>query len=450
MEVRVFSDSFELRYALADYPSGASGQAAISAAAKTVLTSLFPENATEIDAKYDAYVSDDQIASSASERDGVLAGELVGRAVMRSMDADFSASLSGAENNGTFKVQWAFMQPWCIAIGPRRRMHGWLLSKRQINPVQEQGWFPLDDVPLPSGYPSHQDIDQVLFSSGAGTGASFGCLVRPENILEMSINAAEMAHLEFEDTARLLALVSMSMADASILAWTTKLYYHTPTSTARIRNLTNPSWIPPRPECYTDEEDTGSLGDFIDLHSAVAGAGFAVLARVFGNNPTFPLVLLSSTGGGEQITDLGYALFMLLESRARGGSVFNTSVQEGARYGTLAGNWIYNECLPREAMTTVVATATTLEDATTDPDDNSTTGTYEPYTEPPWIVSELTDLRRLGFLLACCLACILVTSLACCCCLRAKRCKCCCRRCKEGSYEKLPPELASGVEMGVV
>lgn len=260
-----------------------------------------------------------------------------------------------------------------------------------------------------------------------------------------------------------MALVSLSMADASILAWAVKHEYDTPTTTQYIRNLSASfaQWTP-SPECFIDPEDTGSPGDYIDLHSTVAAAGLAVVRRAFGNNPPFyiylPIAAAAANNQAMVVTDVSETIDALCMERARSGAVFNTSAVMGVEYGALVGNWIFNHCLPREPMTTAESTSAQLATTMTDntetpyPDDNGNdtdTDTY--YTDPPWPVSDFMDVRRLGFLLACCLSCVLVTSLVCCCCRRSK-CKCCCRRpcCRkrEPPYSELVEPNGGAIEMG--
>lgn len=442
-------------YALNNYNQGASGHMAVAAASKTVLLEFFPGNSSQINTKYDQYVTD---TLNEAERDGVLAGELVARAVMRSMEVDGSQTDFGKDGgsvwNAGYKAQWATLQPWCIEIGPRRSL------------LSGQGSFMLDE-PLDSPYVTQAELELALNQRSSPFTGNL-CNVRPETIAETALSAAETAHLEFEDTARLMALVSMSMADATILAWAVKHEYDTPTTTQYIRNLSASfaQWTPFNATgCYTDKEDTESPGDYIDLHSTVAAAGLSVLGRVFGNNPPFYASLsLPRDGGGSVsspllITDFDALSEAICKERADSGAVFNTSAVMGVHYGRLAGTWIYTECLPREPMTTTsitdeTATTPTPEEPTDDNETDTGDGGGDTYTDPPWPLSDLMDVRRLGLLLACCLTCVLLTSFACCCVNRLKCCRrpCCPgrRRCckREPPYTQLERDNNQGIEMG--
>ena len=385
----------------------------------------------------------------------MLAGELVGRSVMRSMEMDGSADVAPLPlgSDTSFRPQWASLQPWCILVGPRKKK----------NESKQAGGIFLLDEPLPFDYRGEADI-QTALGSGASSLSSISDILatRPESITEAALGAAETAVLEFEDTARLLALTSMAMADASILAWAVKHQYDTPTTTTVIRNLSVAlsGWTPFNLSVLSEPEDTKSPGDYCDLHSTVASAGLTVLSRLFGLMPSFPIVF-GPVSEGELISDFDATITGIARKRAASGAVFNTSAFQGATfYGNAVGNWIYDECLPREPMTTS-SSADTQQVATDPPppdeeDDNSTVS-YEPYTDPPWPISDFMDVRRMGFLLACCLFCILVTALVACCCTKCRRPGSCCSGCA-GSCKRLcgrcckrtPPyvQLNPEIEMG--
>lgn len=435
-------------YSITGYPQGASGQAAIAGAASTVLTEFFPVNASLIANKYEQYTMGAE--SDPAIRDGMLAGELVGRSVMRSMEMDGSADAVPQGSDMTFRPQWASLQPWCIVVGPRRR--------KKSESKQTGGTFLLDE-PLPLGYRGTADIQMAL---AAASLLSVSDLLesRPELIAETALGAAETAVLEFEDTARLLALTSVAMADASILAWAVKHQYDTPTTTTVIRNLSFAfsGWTPFNSSsgALNEPEDAKSPGDYCDLHSTVAGAGLTVLSRLFGLMPSFPIVL-GPVSDGEVISDFGATIASIARKRAESGAVFNTSAFQGATfYGNAVGNWIYDECLPREPMTTASSSSDTQQGATDPPDeDDNSTVSYEPYTDPPWPISDFMDIRRMGFLLACCLFCILVTALVACCCTKCRRSGCgcaagCCKRLCTRCCKRTPPyvQLNPEIEMG--
>jgi hypothetical protein len=438
-------------YSIMGYPSGASGQAAIAGAASTVLTEFFPANATEIAAKYEQYSMGAE--TDAAIRDGMLAGELVGRSVMRSMQSDGSSDIVSPLGDSTFRPQWASLQPWCILVGPRRR-------KKQTTPRGGGGGggiFLLDE-PLPVDYRGDADIQMALAASSSSTSTVDFRSNRPEWITEAALSASLTAMLEFEDTARLLALTSMSLADASILAWAVKHQYDTPTTTTVIRNLSVAlsGWTPQQPGS-SEPEDVGSPGDYCDLHSTVAGAGLTILSRIFGSAPPFP-ILLGPSPSSELVSDFDATIASIARKRAESGAVFNTSsVQGSTMYGSAVGNWIYDECLPREPMTTAsMDTQATDPPTSSSEEDNNTDSTYDPYTDPPWPVSDFMDVRRMGFLLACCLFCILVTAFISCCCTRCRktgRCKRSCAGCRNrcsGCCKRTPPyvHLNPEIEMG--
>lgn len=169
-------------YALPGYEEGASGQAAVAAAAKTVLLEFFPGNASQISAKYDQYIS--PALPTTAERDGVIAGELVARSVMRSMEMD--GSQESPPGFASYKPQWANLQPWCIQIGPRKRigdggMGTWMLDGSSSAIASET-------------YRGEGEIQLALDRQPDQN----RCKTRPETIAELALSAAETAHLEFE------------------------------------------------------------------------------------------------------------------------------------------------------------------------------------------------------------------------------------------------------------
>jgi hypothetical protein len=153
------------------------------------------------------------------------------------------------------------------------------------------------------------------------------------------------------ENARILALLAMGMADASIAAWDTKYHYNFWRPLTAIQNGDldgnnktdrDPDWLP--------LINTPAHPSYASGHATVSGAARAVLTHAFGKDghdvilthPGVPGVVLEYTAWDEITDDID-------DARVYGGIHFRFDQEEGAHQGSHVGKYILKNYLRSEA-----------------------------------------------------------------------------------------------------
>lgn len=155
-------------------------------------------------------------------------------------------------------------------------------------------------------------------------------------------------NLDLLETARLLALVDMAIADAYVAGWDSKFHYnfwrpHTAIRNAAIdgNNATEPdaTWEPAEP--------TPPVQDYPSTHSALGNAGATVLARILGDNIPFTMASPTAVPAGttRSFNSFSQAANENADSRVRAGIHFRFSCIAGQELGNKIGNWIVDHSL---------------------------------------------------------------------------------------------------------
>jgi hypothetical protein len=146
--------------------------------------------------------------------------------------------------------------------------------------------------------------------------------------------------------ARLFALLNLALADATLSVFEAKYAYASWRPVTAIRNadldgnpdtLVDAAWspfltTPPHPE-------------YPAAHGVVQGAGVRVMKAYFGPNYAFSTTAPPVPGAVRSYADFdSYAEEGRL-ARILGGMHFRSSLDEGARQGTLVGNWVLSHYL---------------------------------------------------------------------------------------------------------
>ena len=258
-----------------DISAYASLDAAVAAAARTILTALFPGDAETlaVAANEAALV---RLATGMNTRSDIAAGEAVGAAVgamavkrARSDNADaiFRGSVP------IFPGAWAPARPFANQL-PDEPMAGtwtpWLMtSNSQFRPgpppaYRSAAWqADANEVVAVTNSLSDAQLRIARFwADGAGTDTPPGHWVR----LAMSMGLRN--HLTTPAFARVLAYLATAEADAFISCWETKYYYWTGRPTGLLPGFAS-TIITPNFPAYTSG------------HSTVSGAASAVLGAFF-------------------------------------------------------------------------------------------------------------------------------------------------------------------------
>jgi hypothetical protein len=156
----------------------------------------------------------------------------------------------------------------------------------------------------------------------------------------VAVRLADQHHTTLSENARLLAMVTIAIADAGIAAWNGKYHYvfWRPLTAIQLADtdgnpatVADPTWTPllttpPYPE-YASGLDS------------VSAAAIAVLVSFFGSDTPF-IVDSSTPGVMRSFANFPDALTELINARIWGGIHFRTADVDGVAQGTAVGNYI--------------------------------------------------------------------------------------------------------------
>jgi hypothetical protein len=156
----------------------------------------------------------------------------------------------------------------------------------------------------------------------------------------VAVSFAQARHLTMSQTARLLALVNVSMADASIGCWDAK--------------YTFVYWRPITAIAYADDEDRATVEDatwntlfttpahpeYPSGHSCLSGAAAGVLAATFGDSTRFRLESNTVPGEFRIYRNFSAALAEVRDARVFGGIHFRRATEVGNQLGLDVANYV--------------------------------------------------------------------------------------------------------------
>src|SRR5438093_5587882 len=226
----------------------ASREAAASAAADTVLNSLYPNQKTMFDAEYQATLA--QVRDNKPKADGIAWGQIVGNAVLswRSQDGwNAPSNYQPAPAGGTPGVyeltpnaglegkppgflpalmpQWGQLTPWAMTsaaqfLPPAPPPVGSAEYAADFNQVKIRG--DSNRYALPRSPQAQDDYDLAHFWADV-PGHS---VTPPGHWDEIAEHMALQEHFNLEENAHLFALVNIGLADAAINCWDAKYIYN--------------------------------------------------------------------------------------------------------------------------------------------------------------------------------------------------------------------------------
>ena len=335
-------------------PASASKQVAASAAARKVLSSLFPTNTPPFTDLLTAVL--DRVPRGPRKFIGVAWGNLVADRILAGRAADGSTDVVAPPVGGTFDSwvptppgfaawllpQWGTVVPFAMAESAAFRPPGppALDSARWANDFN-------DVKALGAAQGSTRTADQteiaLFWADGAGTETPPGHW----NHIAQDVAAARGNTLE--QNARLFALLNMAMADAAICAWDSKYTYNNWRPVTAIRNAdldgndltqSDTNWVsfivtPPFP-------------DYVSGHATFSGAAATVLAMFYGTDEV-PFTTGSDflPGVTRSFTSFSQAAEEAARSRVYGGIHFQFASDDGLTAGMGIGEWAFTHYLRR-------------------------------------------------------------------------------------------------------
>jgi hypothetical protein len=336
--------------------ANASMPAAAASAAFNALAALFPARKTVLESRFAqtlASLPDDSRRSS-----GIEIGQQAAARVLQMRSSDGSADVipyTPGNGPGSWQKtppgflnpllpQWGEVDTWVLANGSQFRPDAppKLNSSeyaRDLNEVQQLG-------SVNSTVRSAEQTDIARFwASGPGTATPPG----QWNMIASII--AQDQQLSLPQSARMYAILDMTLADAAILCWNTKYHYdlwrpvtaiQKADSDANDKTTADSAWLP----LLT----TPPFPSYSSGHSTFSAAGAAVLAGIFGTD-TIAFTLPSEVNGvaSRSFTSLSAAAAEAGRSRVFGGIHFEFDNVAGQTSGRQIANLALKTLLPMQS-----------------------------------------------------------------------------------------------------
>src|ERR1700689_4211690 len=157
---------------------------------------------------------------------------------------------------------------------------------------------------------------------------------------------AAQHNFSMSQTARLLALVNLGMADAIIGCWDAKYTYSTwrPITAIQLGDTDgNDATIPD--SGWTPLIVTPAFPEYPSAHSCVSGAAGRILSQAFGEETSFNVVSNAMLGVTRKFTTFSAALEEVENARVFGGIHFRTACVDGTALGIAVGDYVIAHAL---------------------------------------------------------------------------------------------------------
>ena len=290
-------------------PAGASVDAAVVAATRTVLSKLVPAQQAAIDADFKALLN--SVADGPAKTDGVAVGEQVATMVLAQCAEDGAIAPNTYRPHTTAGVYVPTMFPAVPHWGKRKT---WVMtSADQFRP---------GPPPSLTSDTWKRDFEEIK-ALGAKEGskrtpeqtaiAKFWEATAPAVYWPVARSVANAPGRDVVENARLFAAAAVAMDDALVAVFDAKYAYNFWRPVTAIRNADgdarDPNWLP--------FIDTPMHPEYPCAHCIVSGALGAVLGAELGNGPAPTLTSSSYTAGGTTRTWVKVGDFMQEVSVAR-------------------------------------------------------------------------------------------------------------------------------------
>jgi membrane-associated phospholipid phosphatase len=336
---------------LSDVPRSASKIAAADQAAHDVLVSLYPAFQASLDAELQQDLA--QLADDERKAQGIAVGQAVASQLLAARAAD------GA--NVTPPVYVPGTQPGDYQLTPPNLAPADFTQWPKVTPfalAQANEFRPGPPPALTSAtytkvFNEIKDLGFVDSTTRTAEQTQIGKFWNG-NIQdfwnEIAQTAALANHLNLEDSARLFALLNISLADTTIAFFEAKYTYNfwRPVTAVQLADtdgnpLTDPNttWLPLSTKTAPDPSYPGA-------HSAISKAGATVLGSYFGNLFTFDVTSESLAGVTRHFTSFSAAAEEAGLSRIYAGQHFRTDHVAGKGLGRKVAESIDSSILLRE------------------------------------------------------------------------------------------------------
>ncbi len=330
-------------------PPGTSARAAAVEAAYTALVSLFPAQQAKFDQQLAASMAAITDTPDAVKQ-GLSWGQTVAQEILTWRSQDGFSDTVPPYLGGTQPGQWRPTPPAMAAgLAPQlATTNPWVIrSPSQFRPAgppaltSDQYLADYNETKnMGSATLSGRTDDQTLYANFWQAGNP------PDYFDPVVLSLAAQHHFQITQTARMLALVNLAMADAIIGCWDAKYTYSfwRPITAIQLgdtdtndNTVGDPTWTP----LIT----TPAFPEYPSAHSCVSGAATEVLSHTFGEDTPFNVMSDAMLGVTRRFHNFSEALEEIQNARVFGGIHFRTACVDGTSLGISVGDYVMAHAL---------------------------------------------------------------------------------------------------------
>lgn len=332
-------------------PEEASPQAAAVAASHTTLVALFPGQKANLDALFASSIqllSDDEDMQAID--DGIAWGTSVGDQIVAWRSTDGFSATPPAYTFSTAPYQW---QPTPPGIGPPKFRT--LATTTPFALTSPSQFRPSGPPALTSArYTESFNEVKALGALNSTTRTAFqtqtAVFWQVDTVVAQWDRVADDLvvenHKNVLQSARILALTNLSIADTIIAVFDAKNAYNSWRPVTAIvhadedgnpATTPDPTWLPLLVTPYFQE--------YPSAHSAVSSAAATTLASLFGEETTFTVTSLGLPGVQREFTTFNDAVNQVADARVFAGFHFRFSCDDGITLGAEVASYVQSKVI---------------------------------------------------------------------------------------------------------
>ena len=168
----------------------------------------------------------------------------------------------------------------------------------------------------------------------------------PDYFDPVVLSLAAQQHFSAVETARMLALVNMGIADAIIGCWDAKYTYSSwrPVTAIQLADTDGNDATAPD-SAWTPLIVTPPFPEYPSAHSCASGAATHILSQSFGEETSFDVVSNAMPGVTRKFHNFSAALSEIVNARIYGGIHFRTACVDGTALGIAVGDYVATHAL---------------------------------------------------------------------------------------------------------
>ena len=317
--------------------SGASAEAAASAAAYGVLKGLFPNRTAQYQAAYDSYVA--AIANGEAKTKGLALGAEVAQGIVAARANDGRSVVLAPYVPGTAPGQFRGTNP----VG-RFQPHMKPFALTSTSQFRAPGPPALDSATYARDFDETKSLgvtNSATRTAEQTETARFATepppLHGPRNVRQFAMSGLSVA-----DSARLMALLWVSQADAFLACFESKYHYNfwRPTSAITLADTDGNAATTPD-AAWTPVVATPNHPEYPAAHACFAGSVAQVLSDFYGTRQVSFSFSSTVTGTTHHFASTDALIEELRMARIYGGMHFRTSTDHGATLGAQVARWVW-------------------------------------------------------------------------------------------------------------